>query len=360
MRTPLYSEHVLLGAKMVDFHGWDMPLEYTGILKEHMAVRTSVGIFDVSHIGDVRISGKDSESFVNYLVPTDLSLLRSGHCIYTEFLNDDGLIIDDTIFYRLSDDEFFFVPNASTTETVLKWIRSKSGNFNVRIENVSDEIACIAVQGKNSLDVSKRMNVTFPDVFTFNQSSSDHFNSITGNNDMIISGTGYTGERGFEIICPSEAAVKVWHDLMDIIHDYDGLPCGLGSRDSLRMEKGMLLSGTDFSNNRDPYECSISFTVSEKGDFIGKKNLMKRKIEDREIFRGFITDTRIIPRGGSRVFIDGEEIGIVTSGTFSPVIGKSIALGFVLKNRVKIGDGVLINVRGKEIPARVSRPKMVP
>ena len=359
-RTPLYDDHLKLNATMVDFHGWDMPMQYGKILDEHMAVRERAGIFDVSHMGDIVISGKDSEKFLNFMFPSDVSVLKDGTAIYTAFLNDDGNIIDDTILYRLSGTKYFIVPNAATTDVVLKWMESHKGDFDVTIENVSDYIACIALQGKRSEEILEKMKIKYPGEFKFYEVTSNDFslNRITGNHGYIVSGTGYTGEKGVEFLVPSENASELWNKLLLFLRDIDGLPCGLGSRDTLRMEKGMLLSGTDFSSDRNPRECSISFILTNRGNFIGREGM--ERSQSQEIFRGIKIDGKIIPRSGSMVMAGDRIIGKVTSGTLSPVLGRSIALAFIDKNFSKSGTKVDVVVRDKRLPGEVSRPRMVP
>jgi aminomethyltransferase len=359
-RTPIYDEHIKLNAKMIDFSGWDMPLEYTKILDEHMAVRENVGIFDVSHMGDVIIEGPDSNEFVDYLFPTKASDLKEGQCVYTAFLDDDGNIIDDTIVYRMGNHKFFFVPNAGTTDLIVDWVNKHKGNYNVNINNVSSKIASIALQGPKAENVLNEMNIDMPEPFTFAYVDNEYRNELTETDNIIISGTGYTGENGIEFILPAEYAGKLWTRLVELITKYNGLPCGLGARDTLRMEKGMLLSGHDFNRDRNPYECSVSFIVNLDHEFIGKENLEKKKETSNMRFRGFILEGRGIPRQGYPVFSGETKIGEITSGTSSPVLGKGIGLGYIDKKYMKAGNNVEIDIRGRKVTATVSRPKIVP
>jgi aminomethyltransferase len=360
MRTPLYDEHVSLGARMVDFHGWDMPIEYSRIIDEHIAVRKTAGIFDVSHMGDIIISGLDAGEFIEHIFPTDIASLKSGQCIYTAFLDENASIIDDTIIYKLNDRKYFFVPNAANIDIIFNWLKKNISGYDVEIRNVSDDIACIAIQGPMYEEVLKVLGYKTVAPFTFSFEKSAFKNAITGGNDVIISGTGYTGEKGVEIICPAEEAVDIWKKSLEGLNKINGKPCGLGSRDTLRMEKGMLLSGVDFNNDRTPYECSISFIVSNSKDFIGKKRLEERKSTDSCIFRGFISEDRSIPRSGFGIYSGDNPIGNITSGTFSPILQKSIALGYIKKDSSKPGTEVLVDIRGRKVKARVSRPRMVP
>ena len=357
-RTPLYEEHVKLNGKIIDFHGWDMPLQYTKILEEHMAVRKNVGIFDVSHMGDIIVEGKDSRGFLDRMFPTRISDLAPGEATYTAFLNEDGKIIDDTIVYCLEKDKFFLVPNASMIDIIYKWILKNKKDYSVNIKNISSDIACIAVQGPRSIEVIKEMGLEFPGNFKFKVFNGKYSNNkITGRNELIISGTGYTGETGVELIISANDAINVWKKLIEVTGKYSGLPCGLGSRDTLRMEKGMLLSGVDFNYDRDPYECSISFIVNNDSNFIGKDHISSNS---KYIFRGFKLNGKSIPRAGSEILLNDRKIGVVTSGTISPVLDAPIALGFVNREDSKSGTHVSISVRGMLIDATMGRPKLLP
>ncbi|MCL4341888.1 MAG: glycine cleavage system aminomethyltransferase GcvT [Candidatus Thermoplasmatota archaeon] len=359
-RTPLYEEHVKLNASMVDFHGWAMPMQYGKILDEHMAVRNSAGIFDVSHMGDVIISGSDAERFLLHVLPTDITVLHDGDAAYTAFLNNDGNIIDDTIVYRINHEKFFIVPNAATTSIVYNWLINNSHDFKVEISDVSSKIACIALQGKKSLEILDRMGRKYPSEFKFYELVSDEYseNYLTGNRGVIVSGTGYTGEKGVEFLIPSDNAVMLWRKLLSEVSAMGGSPCGLGSRDTLRLEKGMLLSGTDFSSDRNPNECSISFIITNRNQYIGKESL--ESVKKKEIFRGIKMEGKIIARSGSQVYHGNTLIGRVTSGTLSPVLGTAIALAFIDRNYSKPGTEVEVMVRDRRLKGVISRPRMVP
>jgi aminomethyltransferase len=358
-KTALYDRHVKLGAKMVDFHGWDMPLYYSSILEEHMAVREKVGLFDVSHMGDVVVEGKDASAMLEHVLPSAVSNLNSGDAMYSAFLDANGNIIDDTIVYRIGEEKYFFVPNASMIEEIYNWVKKNSSGFDVSISNVSEKISCLAIQGPESERVISKLNMEYPEQFKFLYHDDYKYgvNSITGERDIIISGTGYTGEKGVELLVDAEHSPELWDKVLNIVKAYGGLPCGLGARDTLRTEKGMLLSGTDFNRDRNPYECSISFIMTNDGEFIGKDKLIK---DTKEIFRGFRLDGKIIPRHGNMIFDNDRHIGTVTSGTISPVLGKAIALGFIDRKFSRTGTPVNIIVRDKKVNAVVSKPKMVP
>jgi aminomethyltransferase len=359
MRTALYNEHKKLGAKMIDFHGWEMPLEYSSIINEHMSVRNNVGAFDISHMGDIVISGKDADSYVDYLFPSKVSLLKENECMYTSFLNKAGNMIDDTIIYRISGNKFFLIPNASNIDRIYNWMVENKKNYEVDVKNFSDKISHIAVQGPESIKIINELGMEFPETFKFLYHKSNVYNAITEGNNIIISGTGYTGEKGVELIVPNEIAAETWEAVLNNIEKHGGLPCGLGARDTLRMEKGMLLSGQDFNENKNPYEASVSFIINYEHEFIGKNELIKQKTEYRDIFRGFKLENKNIPRNGFDIYINEEKIGNITSGTISPILNLGIGLGYIDRKYSKAGNNVYIQIRGKPVKAEVSKPKII-
>jgi aminomethyltransferase len=359
MKTALYNEHKKLGAKIINFHGWEMPLEYSSIIKEHMAVRTNVGIFDISHMGDIVISGYDSDNYVDHIFPSKVSELNKNECMYTAFLNDLGNMIDDTIIYRLSKEKFFLIPNASNINKIYMWMLDNKGNYDVDIYNYSDLISHIAVQGQKSEQVINNLGMKFPESFKFIYNQSNEYNIITGNSDIVISGTGYTGERGVELIVPNKIAGALWESLLKEVYNLNGTPCGLGSRDTLRMEKGMLLSGQDFHEDKNPYESSISFIINLEHDFIGKEALIKEKIQYNNIFRGFKLETKNIPRNGFDIFANNKAIGKITSGTISPILNTGIGLGYISREYSKIGTEVYVKIRENEVKAEVTKPRII-
>ncbi|MGP6293731.1 glycine cleavage system aminomethyltransferase GcvT [Caldiplasma sukawensis] len=347
MKTVLYDNHVMNGAKMVDFHSWNMPLYYESILKEHMSVRKKVGIFDVSHMGDLFIEGDNSTDFLLSILPSDIENAKENSCTYTAFLNSDGKMIDDTIIYKFSDEKYLSIPNAATTDLIYNHVKSfdKKG---VEIKNVSDEYGCIAVQGPESQPLIEDLGFEFPESFRFYEI-----------NHLIVSGTGYTGEKGVEIIGKNKNIVEMWEKLSEKLKNYDGSLCGLGARDTLRMEKGFLLSGQDFNNDRTPREAGISFILTNRKNYMGKE--FAERTDFTEIFRGFIAEEKgAIPRTGSEIFDqEGNKIGIITSGSLSPVLGMGIGLGYIQREFSGQNKYVYIDVRGKRNRFMVSRPKMV-
>jgi len=356
MRTPLYEEHVKLGAKFIDFHGWEMPIQYTSIIEEHKHVRSSVGLFDVSHMGDILIKGRDAASFMSYLLPSDILKAPAGKAIYSAYLNRDGKMIDDTIAYKISNESVFVIPNAATTEKIHNWLIENSKGFEVNIINFSDKLCTLALQGPLAKEV---MNKIYPDAnnlehFTF-MNASDRFGYKGLENVTFIARTGYTGEDGFEFIIPNQRVVEVWKLLLN---DPRVKPIGLGARDTLRMEKGFLLSGQDFNEDRTPIEAGISWIIDFDHNFIGKDKLLENKNRLNQRFRGLIALDKSIPRSGTKVYLDGDEVGILTSGGYSPTLGKGIGLGYIDQN-VKVDtevELVLKNGKGKGI---IKKPRLV-
>ena len=348
MRTPLYEEHLKLNGNMVDFHGWEMPLYYESIITEHNYVRNGCGVFDVSHMGDIFIEGTGSLKTLQHILPTDVEKINDGECVYTAFLNNEGNMIDDTIIYRFNKEKFLCVPNAATKDRILKHIVDNNVG-NASISDYSDRLGCIAVQGPESSEIMNEVGFKFPDFFKFYEKDS-----------IIVSGTGYTGEKGWEIIAPNSDIILIWNMIIKSLRKKGYGPCGLGSRDTLRMEKGMLLSGQDFDSDRNPYEASISFIITSDHEYIGKENLMNNT-KPEYVFRGFISDEeKVIPRHGNTVEGNGKESGIITSGSISPTLKRGIALGYIDREFSKPGNKVNIIIRNSTHPFKVSRPRMVP
>lgn len=352
----MYEEHVKLNAKFVDFHGWEMPIQYTSIIEEHRQVRSKAGIFDVSHMGDIIIEGKDAQDFISYLLPSDLSKASVGKAVYSAYLNEQANMIDDTIAYKISEERFLVIPNAATTDKIHNWITKNKKDFKVKIANISDKLSCIALQGPASPEVMKKIMPEANNLehFTF-MNASNHFKSRDLGDYTSVARTGYTGEDGFEFIIPNELAPKLWQDLLS---DSNVRPIGLGARDTLRMEKGFLLSGQDFNEDRNPIEAGISWIISWEHEFIGKEQLENKKEDVKERFRGVISLDRSIPRNGSILKLDGEEIGKLTSGTFSPSLSKGIGLGYV-RSDIKLDTQVTIINKGGEGKGIIKKPRLV-
>ena len=336
-QTCLHDNHVRLGAKMVDFAGWHMPIQYNSIVSEHNAVRERVGIFDVSHMGQIFVSGKDASSFLSYVTTWDINKLSDGDCRYCHILNNDGQIIDDTIVYTFSNQDYMLVPNASMISKVFDWLNLNSSNFEVNIYNKSDEFFCLAVQGPESLRLLRQY---------FNLSITP-FKLIKSDN-LIISGTGYTGEKGYEIMGPISESQKIWESFLEM----GAIPIGLGARDTLRLEKGFLLSGTDFNGSQTTLESGYSWVIDWNHDFIGKESLTVQKEGAYKSLSGILLEERGVLRPGLEVYFEGEKMSELTSGSLSPILKRGIGLSYL---DLPIGTMVNVLIRNKQLKGRVIR-----
>lgn len=351
-RTPLYEEHVRLNAKMVEFGGWDMPVFYTGIIDEHLAVRSNAGLFDVSHMGEIEFSGPDALTCVNYLTPNNAASLIDGQAQYSMLLNERGTIVDDIIVYRFNEERFVFVVNASNIEKDYKWITSHDKG-NVQIKNRSDEFALIAFQGPRAASILK--GLTDVDIdrlapFHFSQGS------FQERDNCIIARTGYTGEDGFEIFCAPRASVSIWQELLEVGKAKGVVPTGLGARDTLRMEMKYSLYGHEITDDTNPLEAGLGWVIKlEKPvDFIGKSALEKVKKDGlKRKLIGFKMIERGIPRSGCDIYLNDEKVGFVTSGTMSPSLKEPIGIGYVPATNAKEGDKFFIDIRGSRRQAMV-------
>jgi aminomethyltransferase len=351
MRTPFYDIHKALGAKMVDFHGWEMPLQYTGIIDEHINTRTNVGLFDVSHMGRFKVLGSKALHCLQILVTNDVSKLKDHQALYSPMCYEDGGIVDDLIIYRIKEDEFLVVVNSSNREKDLQWIVQHCSSLSpeTKVEDNSDNTVLLAVQGPlaqklivqaideaNLIDGLKPFDLIITTIFGV---------------ECIVSRTGYTGEDGFEIFFDS-SRTDVWNKLMEAGAKFNIKPAGLGARDTLRIEAGLMLYGNDIDRNTTPLEVPLKWTVKlEKHEFVGKKALATLRT-DRKLV-GFELLEKRIARQGNEVFLKGEgKVGIVTSGTFSPTFKKSIGFCFV-PTTVPTDQLIEINIGGKPYEARV-------
>jgi aminomethyltransferase len=354
--SPLADRHIQLSAKMADFGGWLMPIEYpgAGVLAEHAAVREKVGIFDVSHLGKVSVTGSGALAFLNSIFTNDLNRISDGQAQYTLHCNSSGGVIDDLIVYRNSDSDLFLIPNASNTSDVVADLAAKAPS-EIKIENLHESFGVIAVQGPLSKDVIKSFGVN-PEM---DYMAFEHVN-IAGC-DLILCRTGYTGEHGYELVPRWEDAAKVWDALVAAITPMGGLICGLGARDTLRTEMGYPLHGHELSLSITPVQAAATWAIGwEKDNFSGSQALRDEKSKGTHPrIRALVSQDRGIPRAGMEVKnSSGEVIGVVTSGTFSPTLKKGIALALIT-NTSKLGDQVVIDVRGRECLAEVTKFPLV-
>lgn len=354
-RTPLFEIHRQLQAKIVEFAGFDMPVSYSGIIEEHMAVRQKAGIFDVSHMGEFIFSGKKALEQVQSLVTNDISKLEIWQAQYAMMCKEDGGIVDDVLVYRLPN-RYLMVVNAANRDKDFAWVK-KNSLKDTDIRDASDEYALIAVQGPESLKIVR--SVASKDI-----SGMAYYHAMeleVGGIPVICSRTGYTGEQGFELFVAPESAASVWECVSDSGRNYGMLPAGLGARDSLRLEKCMRLYGNDMDESTNPYEAGLGRWVKlDKGDFLGRKVLIKAKEQgvSRKL-AGFHTEGRAIARHGYAILRDGKEIGTVSSGGFSPVLRRGIGLGYVKREFSEIDTQVEIDIRGKSSPAIIVKTPFV-
>lgn len=354
-KTGLYDVHVKLGAKMVEFAGFLMPIQYTSIIEEHKKVRTSVGMFDVSHMGEIVIRGEKALDFVNYLTVNDASRLAVHQAQYTAMCYPDGGIVDDLICYRRQD-HYLLVVNAANTEKDYQWILENKID-GVEVENISDGITQIAVQGKNAEAVLQKLTEVDLASIKFYWFTEGQLAGV----DMIISRTGYTGEPGFELYFDRKYSVEVWEKIMEAGEEFEIAPIGLGARDTLRLEKKYCLYGNDIDETTTPLEAGLGWiTKLDKGDFIGREALRKQKEEGiQRKLMGFVVEGKMIPRHHYPILKNGTEIGHVTSGCYSPILEKNIGLGYVNIQYAHVGEEIEISARGRTAPAKIVKTPFV-
>lgn len=349
-KTPLYQKHVDLKGKIVPFAGFLLPVQYAGmgLVKEHLAVRNNVGLFDVSHMGEIIIEGKDAFPNVQNLFTNDFSEMVAGQIKYTLLCNEQGGIIDDLIVYKYNDDKFMAVVNASNIQKDFTWITDHIDG-DVEAINKSEEISLIAIQGpKAKATLEKLISETdFPNkYYTFKE------NVLIDGMSIDLSETGYTGEAGYELYTKSEDVVKLWDLLLEAGAEFDITPCGLGSRDTLRLEAGMPLYGHEMSEEINPLQVGLNFAVKlSKDQFIGKDALEKADIKKVRV--GLKVTGKGIVREEAPIFVNDEEIGISTSGTHGPFLGYAIAMALIDREYAEIGQEVVVSVRGRSVPAEV-------
>jgi aminomethyltransferase len=354
-RSALHDRHVALGAKFSEFGGWEMPLEYSGVVKEHTAVRTSVGIFDVSHLGKLVVRGDGAQEFVNACLTNDLGRIEKGKAQYTLCCDDaTGGVVDDLIVYLKDDDHLLLVPNAANSAEVLRRL-SEAAPAGITITDHHDSHVVLAVQGTRSDEVLEALGL--PKGHEYMSFAEAPF----GEADVVVCRTGYTGERGYELIAPNEVAGELWDALLDAGGQYGVLPCGLGARDTLRTEMGYPLHGQDISMDITPVQARLGWAIGwQKDAFWGKAKLQaEREAGPRATLRGLVAQGRGIPRPHMSVRLTRDlPIGEITSGTFSPTLKKGIALALI-NAQVEDGAEVGVDVRGREEVFVVTRPPFV-
>jgi glycine cleavage system T protein (aminomethyltransferase) len=369
-KTALNAVHRQMGAKMVEFNGWEMPVEYPsagGIIAEHNAVRTGVGIFDVSHMGDIRLSGPAALAAVQHISMNDASRLAVGQAQYSALLYPEGTFVDDVIVHRLGDDDYLLVINAGTREKDFNWVRDNTRQFNCRVENLSDDFTQIAIQGPRGVELLQKLTDANLSAVKFYWVTRG---TVCGLNNILIARTGYTGEDGFEIYIPADekTSARVWNEILQAGKEFGVVPCALGARNTLRLEAKLPLYGHEISDTISVWEAGLDrFCKMEKPEFIGRAALEKARTEPlKRTLTGLEMVERGIARDGYKVLDDGgREIGCVTSGSMAPFLKKNIALAYVPPEFANIGSTVKVEIRGQGVKAQVvptpfyKRPKKV-
>jgi aminomethyltransferase len=357
-KTALNAVHRQMGAKMVEFNGWDMPVEYPsagGIIAEHNAVRTGVGIFDVSHMGDIRLAGREALAAVQHISMNDASRLAVGQAQYSAMLYPQGTFVDDVIVHRLGEDDYLLVINAGTREKDFNWVRDNTRQFNCKVENLSDDFTQIAIQGPKGVHLLQKLTDADLSAVKFYWVTRG---TVCGLKNILIARTGYTAEDGFEIYVPADevTSAMVWNRVLEAGKEFDALPCGLGARNTLRLEGKLPLYGHEISDTINVWEAGLErFCKMEKPEFIGRGALERARAEElKRTLAGLEMVERGIARDGYKVLDEsGNEIGYVTSGSFAPFLKKNIALAYVPMPYSAIGVTVKVEIRGQGIRAQV-------
>ncbi len=349
-RTPLHSVHQAAGARLVDFAGWEMPVQYAGVISEHQAVRTAAGLFDVSHMGQLEVRGPGAEAYLQWLTPNDVAKLEPGRAHYSGLLGEEGGYVDDLLVYRRSADRFLLVVNAANRDTDLAWVASRAPQ-GVAVEDVSDEWALLAVQGPRSVAIVQGLT-------DLDLSQLKYYRFAEGRvagRGALVSRTGYTGEDGFELYVAPADAVDLWRALLASGANDGLIPAGLGARDTLRLEAGMALYGHELDRATTPWEAGLDWVVRlDKGDFLGREALERqREAGRRRALIGFEMLDRGIARHGYPVAVRDLECGHVTSGSWSPTLDRAIGMAYVPVEHASVAGTISVDVRGRRLAARV-------
>jgi aminomethyltransferase len=353
LKTPLHAQHLSLGATMVPFNGWDMPIQYEGILTEHRTVRESVGVFDISHMGTVDVLGPQAMDLVQNLVTNDVARLKEGKALYSPMCVLSGGIVDDVLVYRIAEGHYRFVINAGNRDKDIEWMRLQAKETSAEVRSMSEQMALIALQGPNSLPLLQK-------VLGVDLRALDYYSFLFVDwwkKSLMVSRTGYTGELGYELFVPTYAAQDMWMALLDAGKRYGIKPIGLGARDTLRLEMGYCLYGHEIDETISPLEAGLGWTVAlEKDNFLGKGSLVKQREDGlKRRLVGLKMVDRSIPRADCEITQDGKVIGKITSGGFSPSLQCGIALGFVPADIKREGAAVTVRIRQVDHPATTMR-----
>lgn len=351
-KTALYDKHVALGAKIVPFAGFEMPVQYSGVTEEHFAVREKAGIFDVSHMGQFFIEGPAAKDLLQFVTSNNVDALQNGKAQYSCLPNENGGIVDDLIVYKMDDEKYFVVVNASNIDKDWAHISKYNDKFGAKMTNASDKMSLIAIQGPRATEILQKLTDTDLSSIPYY-----HFivGSVDGVSDVIISNTGYTGSGGFEIYFDNKNAEQLWDALVAAGEEFGMIPCGLAARDTLRLEKGFCLYGNDIDDTTSPLEAGLGWITKFDKDFVNKASLENQKTEGvAKKLVGFEMQEKAIPRHGYEVVdAEGNIIGKVTSGTMSPMKKVGLGLAYVDEPYFKLGSEIFIRIRNKNIPAKV-------
>jgi len=353
-RSPLHEIHLKYGGKMIDFGGWELPVQYSGIIEEHRAVRKNAGLFDVSHMGEISVEGDQALDLLQELVTNDVSRLEVNQVQYTPMCNDCGGILDDLVIYRRGEKQFLLVVNAANTERDFNRVLEVGSRYpGARVANISDQVALLALQGPQAQDILQELTDT--DLNTIKYFWSQQQVAIAGRKAILVSRTGYTGEDGFEIYCSPEEAPYLWEALMERGKSRGLVPAGLGARDTLRFEVCLPLYGNELTENTTPLEAGLTrFVKLYKPFFHGKEALVRAKKEGlKKKLVGLEMVSRGIARSGYRVLKDDQVVGEITSGSYAPTLDKNLALGYVQPHLSEVDTELLVEARGRFIEARV-------
>lgn len=352
-KTPLYGNHLKYGGRIIDFAGWALPVQFRSIIEEHHQVRKAAGLFDVSDMGELDIRGPQALDLLQYALTNDMSTVAVNQVRYSPMCNHRGGVVDDLLVYRLGEDHYFLVINAANIEKDYNWVKELAGRFpGAKVENVSDKVAELALQGPNSEAILSRLTRADLSAIHYYWCAQDV--EVAGVKCMV-SRTGYTGEDGFEIFCSPEEAPGLWDTLLEEGDELGLWPCGLGCRDTLRFEAAMPLYGQEMDDDTTPLEAGLGKYVKfDKGDFVGREPLLEEKRTGlRKKLVGLEMVGRGIARTGYPVLKDGEKVGYVTTGSYAPTLDKNLALAFVPPQLAEVGTGLQVEIRGRGVDARV-------
>ena len=357
--TPLLGLHKELGAKLVPFVGWNMPIQFAGVLSEHTCVRERVGLFDVSHMGEIEVKGKDAKKFLQFLLSNNVEKMFDGSILYSLMCYETGGVVDDLLAYRFSENHYFLCVNASNSDKDYDWIARHASSFNVNIKNTSSETSQLALQGPDAKNVLQSLcDISLDDLSYYNFRK-----GMVNNVESLISRTGYTGEDGFELYLSPEKVSEVFRSLMEQGRSYGIQPIGLGARDTLRIEMGYPLYGNEIDNNPTPLDAGLGWVIKfDKGEFLGRGSLLKQKEQGspRRKLVGLKLLTRGVPRAHYQVFKNGESAGEFTSGTFSPTLNTGVGLCYVSSEYSDVGNHLDVKIRDQLVATEVIQLPFVP